>query len=357
MRRSVLVFMLALLVVGCSGSASSPQAPPSEQPAAANPAPANAAPANPGPAGPAAGAAAPALAAFPVPPSPRGDLVVNGLQVSPDGKGFAAWYVLQGDGLAAWREGDAQALPLAGVVARQFAWSDDGFYFVNLTSPMEGRRQLMRYRWGQPAAELLFDTRVPEEPLHGLTWDPVHKQLLFISKDGWQASSPDGKQLTSLNGSVAIQPTVGSSVHPQSRRYLYLYEGWLYLGRIGEVHGKPLADVALRNFIRAAWSADGSLVAAAFAEPGKQEMLLFHIPPDGDPKALLRTEGAEPTFLQNDLWYLDGAGSLMRLPAGAKEPQPVKGAESIRQLTADPAAGRIYLIGAPPAGIRFLDVK
>lgn len=296
------------------------------------------------------------------PPAPTPTLLPVAVRPSPDGKAFALWHALQADGLVAWRSGDRQSVALTGVARRDLAWAPDGLYFVQLTGPMDGRPQVLRYRWGQPKPEVVIDTpRLKGHP-RALAWDAAGGRLLYADDDGLKAAAADGRTLVPIKGPPVPQAVQGGAFGPAAGlRYVTAAEGQLLVAAAGQEGAAVAAKLAPGVTLhRVAWASAGDRAAAEVGPAGRggTQVVLVSVPAQGAPAELRRLEGTAPVLFPDRLYYLAAGGRVMevRLPDGA--PRQVA-AFATRDLVGDAAAGRLYLFlaGQTLGEVPYLDVK
>lgn len=207
MKRLLPLLLVAGLLQGCAAGAGLTSDPP---PAASNPPPTQAQEGQ--------AAAVP----FAIPPIPNHKQVIPmGLRVSPDGHGYALFFALQGNGLAVWREGDAEAVMLSGVAWEEIAWTGDGLFLAHLTGPMEGQAQILRYRWGGAKPTIFVETDRLQGYPRALVWDAAGNRLLYTDDGGMRAVSADGARISRVDP-PALPAAASGVFHPGSLRYLTL---------------------------------------------------------------------------------------------------------------------------------------
>lgn len=268
MKRLIAALMLAaVLIAGCNSSTApgpAPSNPPAQQ-ASTPPAPQATA------TQPQAPQSAPALSLLPVPPVSRASwpaVMPAAIQVAPGGKAYALWVVIQGDGLVVWREGEQQSVVLSGVAMRQYAWTPDGIVFVQLTGVMEGKPQIMRYRWGEAAPKVLVDSDRLKGYPRALQWAGAGK-LYFADDDGLKTVTDDGKTIAPVAGPAVPWIARAGGFAPNAPRYVGLLDSKLVLATAGQPGGAPLMEFSGLGIQRVEWTPDGTKLALETGGDGK----------------------------------------------------------------------------------------
>lgn len=277
------------------------------------------------------------------------------LRVSPDGRGYALWVVLQGEGLVVWREGDAKSVPLSATAMREFAWTPDGICFVQLTANMDGKPQLMRYRWGEAAPTVLVDSDRLHGTVRALQWSGAGR-LFFADDEGMKAASDDGRAVTSLPGAGVPVTARGGVFAPGSSRYVGVQDGKLVLSQAGQAALAPLADLGSLVLQRVAWAPGGDRVAVELAGSGRGLVVLYETPDGGAPREIRREEGVSPVLFADRLAYLAPGGDVMEagFTGGAARPA---GAGGIYDLAGDPARGRLFTISLGKSQVPYFTLR
>ncbi len=269
------------------------------------------------------------------------------LRVSPDGKYFALWYAIQGDGLLVWKAGESSALKLSGVALRELVWAPNGgLYFAHMTGPMTGKAQIMRYRWGAAKPEVVLDSHQLHASPKLLVFDARAGRLIFSEAGGLKAVTPGGGTTESIEGPGLPETVSGGSFDPIHYRYVTTQNGKLVLAVPGQTVAMPLGIVGDQSLYRVTWSPDGETVAAELGsyQGETHQIVLYSVPPSKETREIGRVEGTQPVLFPDQMFYLlPNHSAVMRVKLPWGNPG-VSVTYHISYLAGDQIAGRLYLM-------------
>jgi len=269
------------------------------------------------------------------------------LAVRPDGEAFAAWHLTgEGQGLAVWQADDGSAVFLTGAALGEVAWSPEGLFFAAFDAPVGGRPQILHYRWGEEAPQVVVKGEAIRGKPRSLAWRSPG-WLYFADDQGLKAAQPGTPwRVVRLPGPPIPDTLQYGSFAPGSLRYIGLKGGSLVLAEAGKEDAAPLTENWGAGLTRAAWSPDGSRVALGLghAELGGK-VLLIELPRRGSPKLVAELEGGAPVFLGERLLFVDQKGRVLAWQDGEVTAAAEGPAVS---LGAGPSRGPLYVVRRSP---------
>ncbi|HEY8347412.1 MAG TPA: hypothetical protein VIL07_09115 [Symbiobacteriaceae bacterium] len=274
-------------------------------------------------------------------------LLATHLQVRPDGRAFALWHVGDRYALAVWQAEDDEAVLLSRTALEGLAWARDGLYFVQMSAPVGGRAEILRYRWGEEQPEVVLTGGAIRGRPRGLAWRSPGL-LLYADDEGLKAAQPGIPWRVSRLTGPGIPDTLQyGAFAPGSLRYIGIQGGYLVLAEAGQATAVPLTEAGNQSLTRVAWSEDGRRVALGlgYAELGGR-ILLFDVAGWGTPRQVAEVAGGSPLFVGRRFFFVDPEGQVMEWREGQAEPVAVDRPAS--SLAGAGREGPLYVIRPGP---------
>lgn len=281
-------------------------------------------------------------------PWPKGmeSYAASGLHVSPSGKSYALRFILQGEGLLVWREGDREGVKLSGLALPEVAWTSFGLYFVQLTAPMDGKPQIMRYHWGEAQPAVVLEGEQLKGYPRGLYWSQG-SGLVFSDDEGPKMLAGDQKA-ERLKGLPLPMTLRGEAFSFKGLRYITAVDNRLAMvsavdGRVYDL-GEQAVLRSDEMLLHIRWDQTGQLAAVeAGGHKSQGRVAWIQAPEEGQPRLHSWTEGSRPAWINGALYFTEGQTVLER---GVLDVAPVAHFEKVGSLTADPAGRRLFVL--PP---------